>query len=112
MVYIAFWPRGQCLQREQANRLLASIWLVELSDQLPPSVELDGFDLSASQYPAGQWLPANVALRVHDAFTPFPKATIGKYDVVHVALFITLIKNNDPGPLIRNLVTLLSKQPA
>ena len=83
---------------------------MELSDQLPPSAQLDGFDISASQYPSEHWLPTNVSLSVHDAFTRFPEAAIGKYDVVHVALFITLIRNNDPGPLIKNLMALLSKQ--
>ena len=61
---------------------------MELSDQLPPSAQLHGFDISALQYPSKYWLPTNISLRVHDAF---PKAFHGHYDVVHVVLFVQLI---------------------
>ncbi len=34
---------------------------------------------------------------------------MGKYDVVHIAIFALIVKNNDPGPLLRNLVRMLSE---
>lgn len=34
---------------------------------------------------------------------------MGNYDVVHIAIFALVVKNNDPGPLLRNLVRMLSE---
>lgn len=46
-----------------------------------------------------------------DAFSPLPHDLLGKYDIVHLRLFIVLIKNNDPVPLLGNLIQMLSKKP-
>lgn len=46
-----------------------------------------------------------------DAFSPLPHDLLGKYDIVHLRLFIVLIKDNDPVPLLRNLIAMLSKKP-
>ncbi len=35
---------------------------------------------------------------------------VGKYDVVHVQLFACIVKDNDPAPLVKNLMSLLSKR--
>lgn len=88
---------------------LLSIWLTELSDLLPSSAQLDAFDISASQYPPQEWLPHNISLHIHNAFSPFPQDALAKYDVVHVQCFITLIANDDPAPLIEILMSLLSR---
>ena len=45
-----------------------------------------------------------------DAFSPLPHELLGKYDIVHLRLFIVLVKNNDPVPLLRNLIRMLSKK--
>ena len=34
---------------------------------------------------------------------------LGDYDVVHVQLLVNIVKDNDPAPLVRNLMSLLSK---
>lgn len=99
----------RCLYLE-ANTFFPSKWLTDLSELLPPSASLDAFDISAAQYPPQEWLPDNISLRIHDAFQPFPKDCIGKYDIVHVQCFISLIADNDPGSLIDNLASLLSKR--
>lgn len=44
-----------------------------------------------------------------DAFSTLPADLVGKYDIVHLRLFIVLIKHNDPVPLLRNLIAMLSK---
>ena len=46
-----------------------------------------------------------------DAFSPLPHELLGKYDIVHLRLFIVLVKNNDPVPLLENLIRMLSKKP-
>lgn len=38
-----------------------------------------------------------------------PEAMLGKYDVVHVQLFATFIRDNDPTPVVKNLTSLLSE---
>lgn len=53
-------------------------------------------------------MPENISLYVQDAFESFPKDFHGLYDIVHIALFILVIPNNDPSVLIRNLLELLS----
>ncbi|PTB66986.1 hypothetical protein BBK36DRAFT_4129 [Trichoderma citrinoviride] len=84
-----------------------ALWLTELSDALPADAQLLGFDVSADQYPPGEWLPGNVALHEHDAFTPFAPELLGSFDVVHLRFFITLLNGENIRPLLDNLKTLL-----
>lgn len=72
------------------------------------NVSLFGFDISPVHFPAPQNLPRNVKLGVLDAFAEnVPDEHIGQYDVVHVRVFTAVVKNNNPGPLIRNAFKML-----
>jgi hypothetical protein len=43
-----------------------------------------------------------------DIFTEnLPKDLVGKFDIVHVRLFLLVVRNNDPVPILRNLLKLL-----
>ena len=95
--------------RHPANSCNSRIWLIELSKMLPSSTQLDGFDVDLTQSPPRQWLPSNVAMHKLDAFSSLTQDLVGKYDIVHLRLFIVLIKHNDPVPLLRNLISMLSK---
>ena len=86
-----------------------SIWSVECSLQLGPSTHFDCFDITSAQYPSKEWLPENVSLNLHDAFTPFPRELHGKYDLVNIRLFLCIVQHDDPSELIKNLAALLSK---
>lgn len=55
------------------------IWLLDLSDSLPSSVQLDGFDVDISQCPPQPWLPNNVSIRKLDIFENIPDDLIGRY---------------------------------
>lgn len=77
---------------------------------LSSSAQLDGFDVDLTQAPPKQWLPSNVAMHKLDAFSPLPHDLVGKYDIVHLRLFTVLIKHNNPVPLLRNLIGMLSKK--
>ena len=77
---------------------------------LPSSSQLDGFDVDLTQFPPKHWLPSNVAMHKLDAFSSLTEDIVGKYDIVHLRLFIVLIKHNDPVPLLRNLISMLSKK--
>ena len=73
------------------------------------STQLDGFDIDLSQSPTKPWLPSTVAMHKLDAFSSLTPDRVGIYDIVHLRLFTVLIKRNDPVPLLRNLISMLSK---
>ena len=86
----------------------SSIWLVDVNRQLP-SVHLDGFDNSVDQFPSKEWLPENISLDRLDILKPIPEELKGKYDLVHVRLFLAVVQDDDPTPILRNLMDMLSQ---
>ena len=44
-----------------------------------------------------------------DAFSNLDEVFTGIYDIVHLRLFTVIVKINDPAPLLRNLIKMLSK---
>ena len=50
-------------------------------------------------------------MRHLDALGEIPEELIGVYDVVQLRLFQVVVKDNDPGPLLRNVVSMLSAVP-
>ncbi|MCJ1387779.1 hypothetical protein MMC18_000622 [Xylographa bjoerkii] len=84
------------------------MWPIELSKALQPSAQLDGFDISADQFPPAEWLPTNVTLFTADAFAPIPEDKLGRYDVVHLRMMVIAVKaQEDVETLTKNLVLLL-----
>lgn len=84
------------------------IWLLDLARTLPPTTQLDGFDIDISDCPPGPWLPPNVTMRRLDALGAIPEPLVGAYDIVQLRLFQVVVRDNDPGPLLRNMLTMLS----
>lgn len=85
-----------------------SIWLIDLARYLPPSAIIEGFDIIVSQCPPKDWLPANVSIHQLDCLAPLPANLIEQYDIVHIQLFQLGIQNREPGPIIQNLIRMLS----
>jgi SAM-dependent methyltransferase len=56
--------------------------LLELAKTLPPTCQLDGFDISEAQFPASH--PANVKFHIVDAKQPFPSEYHGQFDAVNI----------------------------
>lgn len=75
---------------------------------LPPSAQLDGFDNNLSQCPPKEWLPDNVNMYDFDVFSDLSRDLIGKYDIVHVRLLLLIVQNNDPMPLLKKFIQMLS----
>lgn len=73
------------------------------------SWKLEGFDFSDLQFPVKEYLPENVSLQTLDIFDYIPKDLIGKFGIVHIRAFALVIKFGNPGPLLENLLKLLSK---
>lgn len=65
-------------------------------------------DISLSQLPPPTWLPSHITSRQLDVFEEnLPEDLVGKFDVVHVRLFLLVVRENDPRPILRNLLKLL-----
>ena len=84
------------------------IWLIETARSVPASTQLDGFDISADQFPDRGWLPQNVTLSTLDSLAPLPEHLVGKYDIIHIGLVVMLIKGENPVPLLKNVMAMLS----
>lgn len=86
-----------------------SCWLLGLAAEVPSNWALQGFDISALQFPASQYLPNNVSLGILDAFGDLPEELNAKFDIVHIRAFGLVVKGGDPGPLLKNLLKMLSR---
>ena len=84
------------------------IWLFELSESLPESTQLHGFDISDEQYPPACSRPNNVQLFVSDVQQGPPEHLQNTYDLVHVRLFLGVVKMDDPSKIIDHAMKLLS----
>ncbi|KAI4263041.1 MAG: hypothetical protein L6R42_001800 [Xanthoria sp. 1 TBL-2021] len=84
------------------------IWLTDLSAQLPPSVRLDGLDISSIATPPRAWLPRNMAVRHWDVKTTIPDDLIGVYDIVHIRNFAFVLRDDDVQGVLANLIRLIS----
>lgn len=79
------------------------IWLLELGRRLPTQVtRLCGLDISGHQFPRPEWLSPNTQFLECNAFDLAgpPKHLFGAFDVVHIRLFIAIIKDNNPTILL------------
>lgn len=78
-----------------------------MAHALPASTQLDAIDISFGQFPAREWLPSNVDLRLVDMFRPVPDELVEKYDIIHIRHFVCVVKENNPTPLLQNLLRML-----
>ncbi|KAL7941077.1 S-adenosyl-L-methionine-dependent methyltransferase [Trichoderma barbatum] len=83
------------------------MWLLDVASQCPPTIQLDGFDISGDQFPHKSALPNNVTLSIMDAFGQVPEELHGKYDVVHMRLWSCIIRSNETDQLIHHVTQLL-----
>ncbi|RAK80164.1 uncharacterized protein BO72DRAFT_371999, partial [Aspergillus fijiensis CBS 313.89] len=69
-------------------------------DPLPlraiPDAEICGYDISDLSYPPSATLPRNVKLGKLDALSDLPEEYRGAFDVVHLRLWICVIRDNCP----------------
>ncbi|KAL8952130.1 MAG: hypothetical protein Q9222_001942 [Ikaeria aurantiellina] len=82
------------------------LWLTDLAKS-QPSAALHGFDIDTSQAPPKEWLPSNVSIETLDVFQPVPERLLGMFDVVYVRLFMCVVKDNDPQPILLKIMQLL-----
>ena len=47
-------------------------------------------------------------MRQLDALGEIPEHLVGMYDILQLRLFQVVVKDSDPGPLLRNMLKMLS----
>ncbi len=82
-------------------------WLIDVSHEIP-SAQLDGFDISKDQFPSKAWLPSQITLNELDITKPVPSSLEGKYDVVHLQLFLCVVQKDGPLVILKELSKMLS----
>ncbi|CAG8028543.1 unnamed protein product [Penicillium olsonii] len=82
-------------------------WIFGLARQLPPTVELHGFDICDHQFPVKNLRPQNVSLRVLDSLVDPPASMCGQYDVVHLRMWASNLRENTISALVRHIKCLL-----
>ncbi|KXS95961.1 hypothetical protein AC578_8091 [Pseudocercospora eumusae] len=86
------------------------IWSLALAKHLQessPNATIEAFDISLAQTLPKQWSPPNVKFQKLNIFDPVPTHLVGRYDIVHIRLFMLVVENGDPTPLLRQLLKLL-----
>ncbi|KAF2260594.1 hypothetical protein CC78DRAFT_571122 [Lojkania enalia] len=86
------------------------IWLIEMSRRLKPSAQLDGLDVCHDQSPPTELLPSNISLRIHDCLSEPPADLLGVYDIIHIQNFNSVIRDNDPVPVVKNMLKMLKAE--
>ena len=54
-------------------------------------------------------MPSNIHLRIHDCLSEPPSDLLEEYDVIHLQCFNSVVPENDPVPVVRNLLKMLSQ---
>lgn len=85
----------------------SAMWLRKLTKTLPASAQLVGLDLDTSKFPRPEALPPNIRLGSANAHEPFPEELRGRFDVVHLCLFVLATRKDSGAALVRNLASLL-----
>lgn len=75
---------------------------------MPSSVQLHGFDISGDQFPLKELWPQNVSLGLLNSLTEPPEALFEQYDVVHLRMWASNLRQSDTLSLINHVKTLLS----
>jgi SAM-dependent methyltransferase len=84
-----------------------AIWTMDVATRYPYA-QVTGLDISTDAFPAEEIRPKNVSLAVMDALGEIPAEYVGKFDVVHIRLLMSVLLK--PGAIdvaIRNIVKLI-----
>ncbi|KAF2762993.1 hypothetical protein EJ05DRAFT_506638 [Pseudovirgaria hyperparasitica] len=89
----------------------SSAWLLETYRSLPANIRenvlFEGIDIAHDYLPMGDDIPSTFKFSEWDVYTEPPAELIGQFDIVHIRLFVIVVRDNDPCTMIRNAVRLL-----
>jgi hypothetical protein len=103
VIYLA-----QHRSKRSLTEIHSSIWLLEAAEDYPNAEVLEGLDIALHQAPPEHLLPDNVRFKYLDLQEELPEEFVGRYDIVHARFLLGLVKNNDPTPILKILLKLLS----
>lgn len=83
------------------------IFLHDLASKLPRWKQLDGFDISAKQFPPEHARTPGISFHIVDAKQPFPKHLHSTYDLVCLRLMVAAMEKDDWKLVTRNMIELL-----
>ncbi|KAK6504684.1 hypothetical protein TWF481_006623 [Arthrobotrys musiformis] len=83
------------------------IWLTQLSELLPSTVALDGFDITDRLFPDRSTLRENVSFSLLDILGPVPENLYEKYDVVHIQWLFFVLKTDEWDRVARNVAKMI-----
>ncbi|KAI1144224.1 S-adenosyl-L-methionine-dependent methyltransferase [Hypoxylon sp. FL0543] len=83
------------------------VWLTDLATRLPPSVQLDGLDISLHALPPREWLPPNVHVREWDMKGGVPDDLVGVYDIVHARNLAFAVTDDEIKHVLENFFKIL-----
>ncbi|KAL8748285.1 MAG: hypothetical protein Q9184_007431 [Pyrenodesmia sp. 2 TL-2023] len=84
-------------------------FLTKRLGNLPPSLQLDNYDIDASSSPSSTWLPANISIKQISLIdSEVPASLHDYYDVIHLSNLAAHIKDNSPDQLVKNVMSMLS----
>ena len=82
---------------------------MDLAEQLAPSAQLDGFEMSGDLFPSRDLWPDNVKYHVLNSLDSVPEQFVGKYDLVHLRMWAGNISCSQLSILTKNILNMLSK---
>ncbi|KAF8860884.1 S-adenosyl-L-methionine-dependent methyltransferase [Acephala macrosclerotiorum] len=82
------------------------IFLLDIANDFPPSVQFHGFDITDVHFP-GEEVPQNVKFHQHDMREPFPDEFVGQFDLVSLRLVVLGLRGNEWELAMTNLIALL-----
>ncbi|KAE8139479.1 hypothetical protein BDV38DRAFT_269962 [Aspergillus pseudotamarii] len=66
------------------------VWLFAAAKYLPPTTQLDGFDISHEQFPLKEQCPPTLRFDKMDSFVDPPATLLDQYDVVHLPMWASV----------------------
>ncbi|GAB1192612.1 hypothetical protein APSETT444_001805 [Aspergillus pseudonomiae] len=96
--------------RYAVSELTHIFWATELATQLPPLARVTAYDVTDTHFILPEYWPPNLKFEQLDCLVDPPPTLAYRFDVVHLRMWAFIIRDNDPGPLIRNAAKLINHQ--
>ncbi|KAF3187990.1 hypothetical protein TWF788_001453 [Orbilia oligospora] len=83
------------------------IWLTQLSELLPSTVTLHGFDITDRLFPDPPTIRKNVSFSLLNVLEPISETLYEKYDVVHIRGLSFVLKTEEWDVVVKNVAKMI-----